>query len=98
MPRAIAPLVTTTTSPPSRCRPARTSQTRASTSRRGSPSLPATTLEPSLTTTRLIGLSLGIQLECHTGDLDLIARLEALRLECLQHSDPPQPALHIGHR
>ena len=57
IPRAIAPLVTTITSAPSRCRAASWSQTPASTSVRGLPSLSATTLDPSLMTTRLIGVT-----------------------------------------
>jgi len=51
---AIAPLVTTIASAPSACRSASTPQTRVSTSMRGVPSLSATTLEPSLRTTRLM--------------------------------------------
>ena len=58
MPRAIAPLVTTITSSPSRVQVARAGRRRArSTSMRSSPSLSATTLEPSLITTRLIDAS-----------------------------------------
>src|ERR1035438_3429423 len=79
---------------------------------RGAPSLSATTLEPSFTTTRLMpgaylppraGLrrarrSGGVGIERDARDLDLIARLEALRLQRLQHADPSQPALQIRHR
>src|ERR1700682_4849623 len=54
MPRAIAPLVTITTSSPCRCMPASASQTGERPSVRGSPSPSATTLEPSFTTTRLM--------------------------------------------
>src|SRR3954453_17884239 len=54
MPRAIAPLVTTIGSPPWAGGAASDSHTPRSTSTRGSPSLPATTLEPSLKTTRVM--------------------------------------------
>ena len=50
MPRAIAPLVTTTTSTPVRCSAATSSQIRATTDRRSSPESSATIDEPSLTT------------------------------------------------
>jgi hypothetical protein len=50
MPRAIAPLVTTTISSPAACRAATWSHTRARTSARRSPESWATMLDPSLTT------------------------------------------------
>src|ERR1700733_5589539 len=96
MPRAIAPLVTTITSSPARCRAANWSHRLASTSIRGVPSGSATTLDPSLMTTRLIGVTQGrrsarlllrVQLERDAGDLDLIPRLEALGLERAEHAD-----------
>ena len=52
IPRAIAPLVTTTTSSPAAWRAASSAHTAASTSVRGEPSSWATIEEPSLTTVR----------------------------------------------
>ncbi len=51
-PRAIAPLVTTTTSSPAAWRAATSSQTAPSTSARSSPESSATMLDPSLMTVR----------------------------------------------
>src|SRR3954451_19388641 len=58
IPNAIAPLVTTTNSSPAAGAAASWSAVPASTSMRSSPSLPATTLEPSFTTMRLMPGSL----------------------------------------
>src|SRR5271170_131653 len=110
MPRAIAPLVTTITSPPSPCRRASRSHTRASSCMRSSPSPSATTLEPSLTTNRLImrnrlfgwgappGALARVELERDAGDQHLVARLEAVRLELLDHADRAQAVLDVRER
>src|SRR5579859_2060782 len=39
-----------------------------------------------------------IELEGHPADLDLVARLESLCAQRLQHADAPQPALDVRHR
>src|ERR1700739_862639 len=85
----------------------------ASTSMRSSPSLPATTLEPSLTTIRFTTGSLfgparrparavvrlgGVELEGDAADLDLVARLEARPPEPPDRPDAPQPPLEVVHR
>src|ERR1700760_1911995 len=97
IPRAIAPLVTTITSSPPLWRAASSPARPPSTSMRSSPSLAATTLEPSLTTILLTAWSLfvalrppwlligGVQLEGDAADLDLVARLEARLLQGAQH-------------
>src|SRR3954447_7437208 len=77
MPRAIAPEVTMTTSSPAAWRAAMSSHSAPSTSARTSPASSATTLVPSLTTTRM-GL---FKLEHHAADLDVVAGLEPGRLE-----------------
>src|SRR5438309_2282479 len=112
MPRAIAPLETMISSSPATWRAAATSQSFASTSVRGSPSPSATTLEPSLITVRLMrGAYSGgdfsphplqvrtrVELEAHAPDLDLVAGLETLGDERLDHAYAPQPALEVRHR
>src|SRR5437588_90310 len=102
MPRAIAPLVTITTSSPAPRRPAAASHTRPSTSARGSPVSSATMLEPSLTTTRRMAAEvrrlLRIELERDAADLELVARLEALDGQLAQHTEPREPRFDVQHR
>ena len=94
IPRAIAPLVTITTSSPCWCSAGEQRRRCApSSSVRSAPSPSATTLEPSLTTIRLMrgdfplpggGAPLPrVELEDHARDLDLVPGLEALLLERL---------------
>src|SRR4051794_20866651 len=100
MPRAIAPLVTSTTQRPSRYSSAAWSQTCASSSRRTSPRWSATMLEPSLMTVVLTGRKLvgrsaaerrtRIELEQRAGDLHVVAGLEARRLERADHPERAQ--------
>src|ERR1700722_12132204 len=69
---------------------------RCSTSVRTVPSSSATTLDPSLITTELIWRSrLRIKLEDDARDLDIIAGLEAGRLERTDHTEPTQAALEV---
>ena len=42
--------------------------------------------------------TLRVELERDPGDLDVVAGLEALRLERADHADPPQPALEVRER
>src|ERR671911_1979141 len=100
MPRAIAPLVTTTTSTPSRCSAATSSQIRATTDRRSSPESSATTEEPSLTTaTGMRSGSLGrIELEHHAAELDVVTGLEPVRLQRRDHAHAPEPVLDVRER
>src|SRR5271166_4029665 len=108
IPRAIAPLVTITTSAPSWCARASRSHSDASSPVRSEPSPSATTLEPSLTTILLIGTDsaspagdprlAGVQLEGHAADLDLVSGLEALLLQGLDHADAAQALLEVGER
>ena len=99
MPRAIAPLVTTTTSLPARVavgdHVADRGRARPRAARRSSS---ATMLEPSLTTTRAMAPRRlrGIQLEHDAGDLDVVARLEARGLERPDHAHAPQAPLDVG--
>src|SRR4051794_29803707 len=100
IPRAIAPLVTTTTSTPSRCRAATSSTIRAITDRRSSPDSSATIDEPSLTTAtgmtpRTLG---GVELEHHATELDVVARFEPLRLERGDHAHAPEAVLDVRER
>src|SRR5215831_3597970 len=75
------------------------SQIAASTSWRSAPSLCATIPDPSLTTVVDTAVpSLWVELEHDTGDLDVVARLEALLLQRADHAHPPQPALDVGQR
>ena len=43
-------------------------------------------------------LQIWIELERHTGDLDIVARLESLRLECTDHADAAQAPLEVRER
>src|SRR4051794_34045018 len=100
IPRAIAPLVTTTTSTLSRCSAATSSTIRAITDRRNSPDSSATIDEPSLTTatgmtSRTLG---GVELEHHAAELDVVTRFEPLRLERGDHAHPAQAVLHVRER
>ena len=86
------------------------SQTRASTSMRSAPSLSATTLEPSLTTMRLmagaylgrcrrLGSSAAGSSSKATPPISISS--PGSKPSCLQrpdHADPPQPPLEVGHR
>src|SRR4051794_31197119 len=102
MPRAIAPDVTMTTSTPSRCSAATSSQMRAITERRSSPLSSATTEEPSLTTTAGIRGRLerraGVQLEDDAADLDVVAGFEAGGLERGDHAHASEPLLDVRER
>src|SRR4029079_11257480 len=100
IPRAIAPLVTTTTSTPSRCSAATSSTIRAITDRRSSPGSSATMDEPSCTTAtgmapRTLG---GVELEHHAAELDVVTRFEPLRLERRDHAHAPQAVLDVRER
>src|SRR3954454_24080176 len=97
MPRALAPLVTTTISLPASWKSATAPQMRSSTSARSTPPSSATMLDPSLTTARAIGarrLS-GVQLEDDARDLDVVARLEAGGLQRADHAHAPQAPLDV---
>src|SRR4051812_1819011 len=104
MPRAIAPDVTSTIRRPSRYSSAAWSQTCASTSSRTSPRSSATMLDPSLMTVALTRRTLSaerrarVELEQRAGDLHVVARLEARRLERADHADRAQPLLDVGER
>src|SRR5436190_18799455 len=109
MPRAIAPEVTITTESPRLYSSAAWSQTVLRTSRRTSPASSATMLEPSLTTNVLTvpkgkPPALGaerrarVELEHHAADLDVVAGLEAGRLERADHADRAQALLEIAQR
>src|SRR4029453_8966397 len=111
MPRAIAPLVTSTTSSPAWCTPAAGRHTERSTAVRSSPASSATMLEPSFTTVApmrpqprqpparpLSGRRAGIQLERDARDLHLVAGLEALALQGIDQPQPAQAALQIAER
>src|SRR4051794_34728192 len=100
IPRAIAPLVTTTTSTPSRCSAATSSTIRAITDRRSSPDSSATIDEPSLTTaTGMTARTLGgVELEHHAAELDVVARFEPLRLERGDHAHAPEAVLDVRQR
>src|SRR4029079_11529292 len=100
IPRAIAPLVTTTTSTPSRCSAATSSTIRAITDRRSSPGSSATMDEPSCTTAtgmaqRTLG---GVELEHHAAELDVVARFEPLCLERGDHAHAAQAVLDVRER
>ena len=111
IPRAIAPLVTITTSSPARCSAAASSQIAARTSARSSPPSSATMLEPSLTTVRpwaqdkrcrsrpgeALALT-GVELEDDARDLDVVAGLEARGLERADHAHRAQALLDVGER
>src|SRR4051794_31412493 len=97
MPRAIAPLVTTTTSLPASWKSATAPQMRSRTSARSTPPSSATMLEPSFTTARSMRprrLS-GVQFEDDAGDLDVVARLEARGLQPPDDAHPPQAPLDV---
>src|SRR5919198_4248434 len=100
IPRAIAPLVTTTTSTPLRCSAATSSTIRATTDNRSSPESSATIEEPSLTTaTGMAWPRLGgVQLEHHAPELDVVTRFEPLRLQRGDHAHAPQPVLDVRER
>src|ERR671928_94463 len=99
IPRAIAPLSTTTPSPPAAWRRATSSQTRASTLARSMPVSSATMLEPSLMTKRAIAPGLSrMQLEHDAPDLDVVARLEPGRLERAHDAHPVQAPLDVRQR
>src|SRR4051794_7970138 len=99
IPRAIAPLVTTTTSSPAAWRRATSSHTRASTLARSIPVSSATMLEPSLMTKRAIAAGLSrMQLEHDAADLDVVARLESGRLERAHDAHPMQAPLDVRQR
>src|SRR3954464_7963720 len=111
IPRAIAPLVTTTISLPAAWKSATAPQMRSSTSARSTPPSSATMLDPSLTTARAmdaepIRLTAGgggaarscVELEDDARDLDVVARLEAGGLERPHHAHPPQAPLDVDQR
>src|ERR1044072_2223191 len=100
IPRAMAPLVTTTTSTPSRCSAATSSMIRAITDRRSSPDSSATIDEPSLTTATGMarGTLGGVELEHHTAELDVIARFEPLRLQRGDDAHAPHAVLDVRER
>ena len=101
MPRAIAPLVTTTTSTPSRCSAATSSQMRATTD--------SAQLAVVLGDDRRSQLDDGdrhaaagslrrVELEHHAAELDVVAGFEAPRLERRDHAHPLQPVLDVRQR
>src|ERR1044072_1987997 len=100
IPRAIAPLVTTTTSMPCRCSAATSSTIRAITDRRSSPDSSAPIEEPSLTTATgmTAGTVGGVELERHAAQLDVVARFEPLGLERGDHAHAPQAVLDVRER
>src|SRR3954451_24241837 len=105
IPRAIAPEVTRTTSRPAARSSAACAPTFASPSSRTSPRSPATMLEPSLitvaaTAARTLGAErrAGVELEHRAGDLDVVARLEARRLEPPDDAQRAQPLLDVRER
>src|SRR3954468_3368754 len=100
MPRAMAPLVTTTISLPASWKSATAPQIRSRTSSRSTPRSSATMLDPSLTTARAMAgerLS-GVQLEDDARDLDVVPRLEAGGLQRPHHAHAPQAALDVDQR
>src|SRR4051794_37214496 len=105
MPRAMAPLVTRTTSRPCPRSAAAWEHTSASTSRRTSPRSSATMLEPSLITIggmpgRILGAErrAGVELEHRAGDLHVVPGRESRRLEALDHAERAQPLLDVRER
>src|SRR5262249_62353908 len=99
MPRAIAPLVTTTISSPAAWRAATWAQTRARTSARRSPESSATMLDPSLTTYRAMRRGLSrIELEHDAADLDIVTGLEPGRLQRADDAHPVQAVLDVRER
>src|SRR6185503_20090825 len=99
IPRAIAPLVTTTTSTPVRCSAATSSTIRAITDRRSSPESSATIDEPSLTTATGMPRTLGgVELEHHAAELDVVARFEPLCLQRGDHAHAAQAVLDVRER
>src|SRR3954454_4158792 len=102
-PRAMAPLDTSTTSSPAARRAATSAQMPARTSPRTEPSSLATIPEPSLMTWRamrarsLDGLA-RIELEDDPGDLDVVARLEALGLQRADDAHAVQARLDVHER
>src|SRR5689334_21578670 len=91
MPRAIAPLVTTTTSTPEACSAATSLQIRATQDSRSAPLSSATIDDPSLTTAT--GNSGRVELEQGAADLHVVARLEPGALERGDDAHPAQPLL-----
>src|SRR3954447_17789333 len=96
IPRAIAPLETTTTASPAAWRSATTPQIRSRASARSAPRSSATMLDPSLMTTRPIGARSLRELEHDAGDLHVVAGLEVERLELADHAHLVQRLLHMG--